>query len=311
MDSLLDRIYLDETSNAYLAGVQTVYRAAKALDSRIKLKDVQHYLEKQNTHTLHRPTRIRFPRNRIVASGVDDSDWEIDLIDLQPLKRFNNNNAYILVCIDQFSKMLWAEPTKTKKPTEVLEAFKKILDSGRSPWAVRADRGMEWNEIKKFLAEKQINFIYATSPDVKCATVERAIRTVKQRFWKHFTKTNKFNYMKILPKIVNSINRTPSRVSKHRPVDVNKDNEEVVRSILYDKPPPKPVKHKYSVGDLVRISTERGTFAKGYMPRYSTEVFQISERLRYRRPATYRLIDKQGEKIDGIFYEPELVRCRE
>ncbi len=310
MDALLDEVYLNSESSAYLAGINAVFNAAREKDPGVKLRDVERYLEKQDTHTLHKPTRIRFERNRIIAPGID-TNWEVDLMDLQPLKKYNNNNAYVLVCIDQFSKMIWAIPTKTKKPTDVLGAFNKILETGRSPWAVHADRGQEWNEIKKFLADKQINFIYATSPDVKCATVERSIRTIKQRLWKHFTRTKSFSYLKILPKIVDSINRTPSRMTKHRPIDVNKDNERVVHAILYNKPLPEPVKHRYRVGDSVRITKERGTFAKGYFPRYSNEVFRIAECLKYRRPATYRLVDQEGEVIDGVFYNSELSRVNQ
>ncbi len=305
MDALLDEVYLSPESSSYLAGVNTVYNAAKEKNPNVTIRDVENYLSRQDTHTLHKPTRIRFARNRIISPGVD-AGWEVDLMDLQQLKQYNKNNAYVLVCIDQFSKMLWAIPTRTKRPSDVLEAFGKIIDSGRSPWTVYADRGKEWGDIKKWLTERDITFVYATSPDVKCATVERAIRTIKQRMWKHFTRTKSFDYLKILPKIVDSINRTPSRATKHRPLDVNRDNEAVVRSILYNSAPPRPVKHKYKLNQRVRITTERGVFKKGYLPRYSTEVFHIIERLKYRRPATYRLADADGETIDGIFYDSEL-----
>lgn len=309
MNRLLNEIYLDAGSSAYLAGTNAVYKAAKLRNPAITLSRVRRYLEGQPSYTLHRQTRRVFPRNRTIASGID-SDWQIDLMDLRQLGKFNGGYNYVFTCIDVFSKFMWAVPTKSKKPEVVLAAFEKILaESDRKPWKIMGDRGMEWNGIKDWAKRNLRIFHYATSPDVKAGVVERAIRTIKTRMWKHFTHTNTFRYVDILPKLMRSINSTPSRVTRHRPDRVTLENEALVRSIAYNRPFER-VPYRYKVGDIVRITTERGVFAKGYAKRYSEETFRISAALKYRRPATYRLEDLSGDAVEGVFYEPELVRVR-
>ena len=47
------------------------------------------------------------------------------------------------------------------------------------------------------------------------------------------------------------------------------------------------------------------TFLKGYTPRWTEEVFTVSE-VHYTEPITYKLKDFNGEEIKGSFYEQEL-----
>ena len=64
---------------------------------------------------------------------------------------------------------------------------------------------------------------------------------------------------------------------------------------------------KLKVGHSVRISRVKGTFEKGYLPNWSTEIFKIIEKL-YTNPVTYILQDYKGERIKGSFYEEELLK---
>jgi len=62
---------------------------------------------------------------------------------------------------------------------------------------------------------------------------------------------------------------------------------------------------KFSVDDKVRITKKKSIFEKGYTPRWTEEVFTVSE-VRYTDPITYKLNDFNGEEIKGSFYEQEL-----
>ena len=66
-------------------------------------------------------------------------------------------------------------------------------------------------------------------------------------------------------------------------------------------------KSKFKVGDKVRISKWKSIFSKGYMQNYTTELFTISKVLNT-SPVTYKIKDWNDEEIEGIFYEPELVK---
>ena len=67
---------------------------------------------------------------------------------------------------------------------------------------------------------------------------------------------------------------------------------------------------KYSVGDLVRISSAKNLFEKTYEGAYTEELFKIIRVSRSRPPIAYFLQDLAGEEIDGIFYEQELSRVQ-
>ena len=64
---------------------------------------IQRWLQEQDSYTLHRPVRKRFPRNPYTVTNIMDS-WELDLVDVQSLARINEKYRYLLAVIDVFSK---------------------------------------------------------------------------------------------------------------------------------------------------------------------------------------------------------------
>ena len=92
---------------------------------------------------------------------------------------------------------------------------------------------------------------------------------------------------------------TPINASK-------KSNEDIVRNNLYnfkitDKKP------KFNIGDKVRVSLLKNTFEKSYTSNYSQEIFIIDD-IKTSNVNYYYLKDLNGEKIDGSFYEQELLK---
>ena len=59
------------------------------------------------------------------------------------------------------------------------------------------------------------------------------------------------------------------------------------------------------IGDLARIIKQRLTFARGYLPNWSEEIFIVYNRNNFKEPF-YSLRDFGGEDIKGGFYEKEL-----
>ena len=62
-------------------------------------KQVREWLQSQDTYTLHKPTRRRIPRRRVVVYGIDHQ-WQTDLADLATLSSYNKGFKYLLTCID-------------------------------------------------------------------------------------------------------------------------------------------------------------------------------------------------------------------
>jgi len=266
------------------------------------------FLSSQDVYTLHKPN-VKYKSSPIIAAGMD-CDWQIDLADFQKIKKYNQGYSYILTCIDVLSKYGFAVPIKKKTSSEIISAFHEILSSGRKPWRVFSDKGREFvnKEFKDFLYKNDIKFITMENPITKAANVERYNRTLKARIYKYFTAKRTLNWIKILPAIVKAINHSVNRMHQMRPVDVTHENEQMVYERLYgNKVIKSSKKTKFQIGDLVRITKEKGAFVKSYLPTRTQEIFVISKIL-YRNPPVYLLKDLHNEDLTSIFYEKELVK---
>ena len=213
----------------------------------------------------------------------------------------------MLNVIDVFSKFAWSIPMKDKTGETTLAGFKQIVkESGRIPKFIWVDEGKEF--YNKLMTEwlKENNIIrYSTHGEHKSAVVERFNRTLKTNMWKRFTAENTRNWINMLDKLMNDYNTRYHTTIKMTPTEASdKENEiEVLNNQGFRNQ--EVVKHKFKVGDKVRISRIKGLFEKGYLPNWSEEVFEIFKALDT-NPRTYILKDTQGEVLSGSFYYEEL-----
>ena len=107
----------------------------------------------------------------------------------------------------------------------------------------------------------------------------------------------------MLPALVESYNNTYYRAIGHAPNSVNAENQEAVWLTLYADP---ELKKTIKVGDQVRLSMIKSIhFCKGYLPRWTNELFQVAQVFRV-NPPYYKIKDLQGEWLKGTFYKEEL-----
>jgi hypothetical protein len=257
----------------------------------------------------HRVVR-KFPRRKVTVFRIDEI-WGIDLASMESFADQNNGFKWILCIIDVFSKFAWCIPLKNKSADTVLHAFINVVKkSGRSPEKIWVDRGSEFYN-KDFLKWTKDNnvVIYSTYGESKSVVVERFIQTLKQMITNYFTETNSRNWVKILPKVVQTYNNREHRSIGMTPTQASDpENEADVFSRLNESPEiTKAKKPKFSVGDHVRITRLKQTFEKGYHANFSYEVFTIAKILNT-HPVTYKLADYVDDIIDGSFYEQELLK---
>ena len=88
-----------------------------------------------------------------------------------------------------------------------------------------------------------------------------------------------------------------------KPIDVGDNNKRVYIDEHNEKD------SKFKVGDIVRISRYKSTFAKGYAPNWSSEIF-IVDKINDTAPYTYNLKDLHDEEIIGSFYDKELQKTK-
>ena len=255
---------------------------------------------------LHKPIKRKFNKRRVLVSGIDKI-WAADLADMTALSKDNEGVNFLLLVIDIFSKYGWIVPLKNKKGETVANALKTIFKE-RKPEKLWTDKGREfYNKDVKDLVE-----LYSTENEEKSSIVERWIRTIKEKMWKYFTDNNTFNYMDVLPELVEDYNNTVHSSTKLTPIDASKEKNELTvwRNLYPDRYKINNLTPKFSVGDEVRITKKKKVFEKGYTTRWTEEIFTIKE-IRNTNPITYKLEDLQGEEVKGTFYEPELQKTEQ
>lgn len=262
----------------------------------------------QAVNEIHRSVRKNFIRRKYKQSGINHI-WEIDLADMSKYSKENNNNTFLLMVIDIFSKYLYVIPLKSKNAQNVTEGMRKIFEQAKtSPKMIGSDRGKEFynKKFQKLLADYKVK-LYSTYSDKKAAICERVIRTIKTTLFKHLSYQGNFNYLKILDNVISEYNSRKHRTIKMAPIEVNKSNEQMLLDTVYNYTIINKQKQRFKVNDHVRISKYKHIFEKGYTGNWSFEIFQITK-VQNTIPVTYLLKDYQDQNILGGFYQYELTK---
>ena len=257
---------------------------------------------------LHKPKRVNFKRRRIISNHIDHT-WGIDLITIIKYAKQNENYKYILTVIDFLSKFSFCYPLKNKNSNEIINCFKDIFKKSKSkPAMIQSDEGNDFTNklVQKFFNDNNIKWYHTFNRDIKCSICERFNRTILNKIYKNFTLNNNTIWIKDLNKLVKEYNNSYHRSIKMKPVDASKkSNENIVRKNYYfeitDKKP------KFSIGNKVRISLLKNTFEKGYASNWSDQIYVIDD-IKTSNVHYYYLKDLNGEKLDGTFYQEELLK---
>ena len=257
---------------------------------------------------LHNPKRVNFERRKVISNHIDHI-WGIDLITMIKYAKQNNNYNYILSVIDFFSKHSWCYPLKSKTSNEIINSVKDIFKkSTRNPKSIQSDEGSEFTNklIQNFFNDDNIKWYHTYNRDIKCSICERFNRTILNKIYKNFTLNNNTILIKDLNKLVKEYNDSYHRTIRMKPIDASKkSNENIVRkNFNFEITNKKP---KFKIGDKVRISLLKNTFEKGYTSNWSEQIYIIDD-IKSSNVHYYYLKDLNGEKLDGTFYQEELLK---
>lgn len=260
---------------------------------------------------LFKPRKLKFPRRKFRVFGIEDVVC-FDLLELRDLKRFNDNNQYILLGINAFSKLGYLRALKTKKADHVAEKVKEILDAFGHPFRFSAsDKGGEFTSgaFKNLMKERNITVYYSHS-EKKNPIAERFVRSVKNILFKKLFMNDTKRWVDHLGEIENIYNRSYHRTIKTAPIKVNKRNKKAMFKQAFDF---KAVvtRPRFKLGDRVRVSFGDDLFLKERHGRWSVQIFRI-RKINFKNPHHYLLeTEDQKVKVDGGFYSPELQLTRE
>ena len=316
----LKRIYFDPSHPASYAGPEKLYRVVKE-EGKFKLGryKIRRWLQDQESFSLTKHIRKRFPRSRVVVEGLD-SQWEIDLMDMVGLHKENEDYKYVLVIIDVFSRYAWCIPLKNKTGSLVVEAMKSVFVLGRKPHTIYSDRGSEFanRTVGQYLKEQNVHQLFSHN-ETKANYCERLIKTLKNKLFRYMTKNHSSRYIDVLQKIVDSYNRTVHRSLGATPASVTLVNEGETRlnqyllrtkSVKRRHPRNQRPRYKFKLGETVRVSHISKAFDREYSQKWTGELFTILRRYRREGIPVYQLRDWAGEDIKGTFYQSELQAIR-
>ena len=233
---------------------------------------------------------------------------QIDLIDLQDYKQFNNGYAYILTTINCFSKYANIEPLKNRGAKTIADAFEKIIlrtEPKNRTKIVQADNEFKTKEFEKLAQKYNFKMLFSTpyKPNTN-GMIERFNRTLKNLIFKYLTANKTKFYIDAINDLVTNYNNSYHSTIKLTPSQAeNKENKEIVEDrIQYhvDFETTKP-DFKLRKGSKVRIDqnfysdyVKNKLFNKKFKPTFTTKVYTIVSG----GPLEYKLSDEEGIQLN-------------
>ena len=169
------------------------------------------------------------------------------------------------------------------------------------------DKGRElYNKDVQKLVE-----LYSSENEKNSYVIERFNRTIKEKMYEYFSGNITRKFVDVLDLLVDQYNNSIHSSIKMTPNEGScKENEKIVWRNLYPELGGKILTPKLSIGDNVRITKKKKEFDKEYTLRWTEEVYKISK-IQLTIPVTYKIIDYDGEVIQGSFYEQELQKTKQ
>jgi len=155
------------------AGFSSVAKLLSAAKSN--KKNGEEWLSGEDTYTLHKPLRKRFPRNPYHVTNIDDVR-EVDLAGLSSLSRYNDKYKYLLNVIAIFSRYAWSVPLKDKTGKSIVAVLTTLFHN-RKPITIQSDKGTEFVNatVQQYLKRQGVYFLSTHNPYVKGAVISDLI----------------------------------------------------------------------------------------------------------------------------------------
>ena len=307
----LDKIYKDIKNPASFSGVNRLHRQANNYDDTITRAQVEDYLQSQDSYTLLKPARRRYPVRKIFASAVGEYH-QIDLFETQQFAVDNDDVRYILGLMDVKSRYVFLRGLKDKKGETVAEALKEIY-AEHTPCAIMtSDAGSEFiskafqNVLKIYNIQHHI-----TRNAVKACLIERFFLNLRIKIGRLQTHKQSWRFIDDLQAMAQSYNTAPHRsLGGKTPEEVYNEQPKRDEEWLPEKKPKKP---KLKVGTYVRLNVTRTPFTKASNYKWTERLYVIKGVNANHKLPLYQLatLDKDQQTLIGNFYPSEVTPVTE
>ena len=92
----------------------------------VRTKGARKFLRKVDSYTLHKPMQ-KPPKFRRVFTKRIGYLFQIDLVDMQSMSKYNNGYKWLITIIDTFSKKAWVLKTKSKHGSTITTTMRPFL----------------------------------------------------------------------------------------------------------------------------------------------------------------------------------------
>ena len=151
---------------------------------------------------------------------------QIDLISLNQMPRQSFGNKFVLAVMDPFSRKIWLEPLQTKKPPEVTEAFKLVLQRAVKPTEVLSDSGNEFkSEFDRLLKSENIVHKFKRSIN-SLGRLDRGIMAIKKQLFKRLASRGNLKWTSLIKPVEDAYNNSLLEVIGATPNEVDSDSKE-------------------------------------------------------------------------------------
>ena len=253
-----------------------------------------------------KPPKKYYAANKTNVYYIDDI-WSLDILELKDYGPENNRGyRYVLVAVDNFSKIGWTVPLKNKNAQTRKDSFENILiSSKRKPNLIETDRGQEFynNIFQNFLNKNNIK-LYSRNSSVGAVFAERFNRTIRDLLKKNVFEQGDAKWIDVLPVITKQYNNKVHSSTKLTPIQASlKKNQGYVYKNLLDKS--KKLKPKYEIGDLVRTADIKKIFSKSDTTNWSYKLYKITEIINDTIPA-YKINNLSERYNESLLKKTEL-----
>lgn len=216
--------YMDDPKFLTL-GIYTLYdKIVKDKYLNISRSDVKAFLQSSQVVRMSRIRHVKPVKQSYLPEYVFQQ-WQMDLVDLQAFKKYNKNYAWILICVDIFSKYTYGFPLYKKSGNEIKTCLEHLFLSGDIPERLQHDNEATFqsNEISDLF--KQMNIVRIVNDSYSPQTngiVENKIKFLKRLINSHFQTYQTSQWIDILQRVLFNLNTTKHSVTDFSPLEVHR-----------------------------------------------------------------------------------------
>ncbi len=237
MNDFLSDIYYSPENPYSFGGVEKLYTASEKAGKSYSRKSIQKWLEGEDSYTLFKQRRTRYPTRRTVARNVDEYH-QCDLAQVSNVSEHNDGVTFLLCVVDVFSRFSFVRPLRTKTGPEVKTAFESIYSGpgARVPIALASDKGSEFlaKPVQMYFKKMGIHHFTLQNRN-KAGICERYIKTLKSKIQKFMDARGDYRYIDTLEDFVSAYNAAPHSSVGMAPKDVSIENASTVYRNLYGR----------------------------------------------------------------------------